>query len=822
MTLQLGTLLTVFILSVGFFALLFYKNIIRGRALEGHVLNENGISAESVVETGSSSKKFAVFAKRPGEFIYRTDTDGYAGIVSFLNDNPTIKQADNQRGTGQRLLSNNQRPTSENFALVKQASEAHDEYLHSLQITSQVVHYLLQQHIKGIPVAFSSLGLHQKGTAIQAVFGTVLTDETVPQKKLTLLDAENIVRTIIQNETSEIIGLAIKSKEEVYNGELTGLAASDHNHIAAHVFVTSQTTPLLINKEFVIDLVDGAVLYSDDHIIDVKSRKILNCARSGCPTVRDDVSKTAATGDAEVDRSFAILGDVYDYYFNTFGRDSINNGGMTMRATVHYPGSTNFECPNAAWTGAEMIACSGLVANDVWGHEFTHGVTQSSADLCYHDQCGALNESISDIFGFAIDPDDWTMGEDVTAPGIPKPIRSMSNPPLREDPDKLFSSLYYTGRDQRITVHSNSGVLNKGFYLMTAGGSFNGCTIRGITKEKSLAVIYQALTKPGYLVTSSNFKDAYTVITQACVDLASAGGSIIADDCEQVKRALQAVEMDQQDGTQYKPKKAEVPATCRGLTPEPTTLPVTIVPTQTPTTLPTGGLMASPTTSLGASPTPEPTIQPTAVASTPIPTQSGPTPIPTVEPTNEPTATPTPRPESLAITIKLRFQGISSVPVTRRVMPVSVGLTGPALDEALYEKPIFTASDRGVWTGEVVFDVAPGDYCLLIKGPYHIQRKICHRNPTESFPGGYRTHNETISFTGGQDSLDFSHITQLAGDIGEQNGVVNAQDISICREKLNRSDSQSVLAADIDLDGVVTAQDCANIFEALAFKFDEE
>ena len=36
---------------------------------------------------------------------------------------------------------------------------------------------------------------------------------------------------------------------------------------------------------------------------------------------------------------------------------------------------------------------------DVIGHELTHGVTEDEAGLEYQGQSGALNESLSDVFG---------------------------------------------------------------------------------------------------------------------------------------------------------------------------------------------------------------------------------------------------------------------------------------------------------------------------------------------------------------------------------------------------------------------------------------
>ena len=62
---------------------------------------------------------------------------------------------------------------------------------------------------------------------------------------------------------------------------------------------------------------------------------------------------------------------------------------------------------NAFWDGTQMVFGDGDGTSstaspssvDVIGHELTHGVTQYTADLTYHGQSGALNESVSDVFG---------------------------------------------------------------------------------------------------------------------------------------------------------------------------------------------------------------------------------------------------------------------------------------------------------------------------------------------------------------------------------------------------------------------------------------
>ena len=82
------------------------------------------------------------------------------------------------------------------------------------------------------------------------------------------------------------------------------------------------------------------------------------------------------------------------------GRDSLDDEGLPLVITVN----SNFRpCPNAFWNGSQLIFCSGMVCDDILAHEFTHGLTEYTANLIYQNQCGQLNESFSDIFGELVD-----------------------------------------------------------------------------------------------------------------------------------------------------------------------------------------------------------------------------------------------------------------------------------------------------------------------------------------------------------------------------------------------------------------------------------
>ncbi len=293
---------------------------------------------------------------------------------------------------------------------------------------------------------------------------------------------------------------------------------------------------------YVIEARTGAILTSYNELDTARNRQVYTANHSqSLPGTLVRSEGGPATGDDDADHAYQFLGDTYDYFFSRFGRDSYNNAGAAMKATVHY--GVNYQ--NAFWNGTQMVFGDGFPIDDVTAHEMTHAVTEYEANLIYQNQSGALNESFSDIFGEIIDqingagndtpPVAWLMGEDL--PGIGA-IRNMADPPAFGDPDRV-SSYNCTSSDNG-GVHTNSGIPNKAAYLMAAGGTFNGHTVVGIGIEKMGRVQYRALAE--YLTQSSTFLDDYNALNQACQDLIGTHG-ITTDDCTQVDQALLAVEM---------------------------------------------------------------------------------------------------------------------------------------------------------------------------------------------------------------------------------------------------------------------------------------
>ncbi|GAB2935513.1 M4 family metallopeptidase [Hafnia psychrotolerans] len=194
----------------------------------------------------------------------------------------------------------------------------------------------------------------------------------------------------------------------------------------------------------------------------------------------------ASNGDITVDEAYDYLGVTYDFFWQAYQRNSLDNKGLPLLGTVHY--DKDYE--NAFWNGQQMVFGDGdgeifnrfTIAIDVVGHELAHGVTESEAGLEYNGQSGALNESLSDVFGSLVkqfhlkqtaDKADWIIGEGLLAKGIHGTgLRSMSHPGtayddplLGKDPQPADMGGYVKTRDDNGGVHINSGIPNRAFYL---------------------------------------------------------------------------------------------------------------------------------------------------------------------------------------------------------------------------------------------------------------------------------------------------------------------------------------------------------------------
>ena len=212
--------------------------------------------------------------------------------------------------------------------------------------------------------------------------------------------------------------------------------------------------------------------------------------------------------DVAVNEAYDGLGATWTLYWQAFGRNSLDGSGLTLPATVHYGAGYD----NAFWDGQRMVFGDGdgrifnrfTVSVDVIGHELTHGVTQVTAGLLYNGQSGALNESLSDVFGSLVkqhalgqsaNDADWLIGQGLFTSRVKgRALRDMLNPgtayddpTLGKDPQPATMAGYVKTTADNGGVHVNSGIPNRAFALAARA-------IGGFAWEGAGAIWYAVLT----------------------------------------------------------------------------------------------------------------------------------------------------------------------------------------------------------------------------------------------------------------------------------------------------------------------------------------
>ena len=247
------------------------------------------------------------------------------------------------------------------------------------------------------------------------------------------------------------------------------------------------------------------------------------------------------SSDVAVNEAYDGSGATYDLYKEIYQRNSIDASGMRLDSTVHYQKGYD----NAFWNGEQMVYGDGdedqpvsdrlfnrfTIAIDVIGHELTHGVTQFEAKLNYSQQYGALNESMSDVFGSLVkqrqlnqtaDLADWIIGaglltSNVNGVGIRSmkaPGTAYNDPVLGKDPQPAHMKDYVTTISDNGGVHINSGIPNHAFYLIAM-------ELGGYAWEKAGQIWY--VTLKNKLSSTSNFQDCANFTYQTAGELYGAG-----------------------------------------------------------------------------------------------------------------------------------------------------------------------------------------------------------------------------------------------------------------------------------------------------------
>lgn len=319
---------------------------------------------------------------------------------------------------------------------------------------------------------------------------------------------------------------------------LDRIAATDEPHLAhaagaakATLATPRPTVPRAARLQRVtLDLsVDGGALVAQAN--PAPDRTVYDATHTqNLPGTKVRGEDDPAVGDATVNEAFDGLGDTHRFYWGAYRRDSIDGAGEALLATVHY----GEDYDNAFWNGEQMVfgdgdgqVFAGFTGSlSVIAHELTHGITQASGGLDYRDQPGALNESISDVFGVlaeqyaqgqTAEQASWLVGAGIfTARVKGRALRSLKapgtaydDPVLGKDPQPATMSGYVDTADDNGGVHINSGIPNHAFYLAATA-------IGGNAWERAGLVWYKTLTA-GSLAPSTTFAQFAAATTATAV-----------------------------------------------------------------------------------------------------------------------------------------------------------------------------------------------------------------------------------------------------------------------------------------------------------------
>ncbi|MGZ0067931.1 M4 family metallopeptidase [Microbacterium arborescens] len=214
------------------------------------------------------------------------------------------------------------------------------------------------------------------------------------------------------------------------------------------------------------------------------------------------------TGDRAADEAFDGLGATFSFFLDAYGRDSIDGRGGVLAATVHYGEAYD----NAFWNGERMVfgdgdgeVFTGFTGSlTVIAHELAHGVTEFSGGLTYAGQSGALNESLSDVFGALAEQHhlgqnaeraSWLIGAGIFTDAVQgRALRSLAEPGsaydddvLGRDPQPGHMRDYVVTTSDNGGVHINSGIPNRAFHLVAT-------RLGGYAWERAGLIWYRTLT----------------------------------------------------------------------------------------------------------------------------------------------------------------------------------------------------------------------------------------------------------------------------------------------------------------------------------------
>lgn len=472
---------------------------------------------------------------------------------SHLQDKKIADIYQNYRGKGISLSDANEAQKFLKEMYIPSHKDEEDfTFIQAKYGTNGSTYYNFQQTYKGLEVYGSEVSVQVSSDhKLESVIGKYSTALQIDTRA-------KVQGTVALQSTLNLISNADKTQQKIYQQPelVIYMDYDDQAHLAYESIVkySDPSGDQHIDKLFIdansAELIDSIDRIHTERDIDIYTLDG-NCVSfsGGGASLPGTLARNddSATGTVSVDNAYDFLNDGYYFYKHMFNRFSYDANDATVVATVDAKFSNNGQCSglNAffspddkqlAFGTGDSSTANFAYAADVVAHELTHAVTWKTSNLEYKNESGALNESISDIFGvaiqtwaksgggangnpesFQIDNETWLLGEQLDNTRF---IRYL-NDPTKDDrsPDNYDDR--YTGSDDNGGVHSNSGITNLSFALLVEGGTHpqNETTVEvtGIGMEKAIRIWYEAQTTT--ISTRTDFDNIRASLANAATSL---------------------------------------------------------------------------------------------------------------------------------------------------------------------------------------------------------------------------------------------------------------------------------------------------------------
>lgn len=478
---------------------------------------------------------------------------------------------------------------------------------HSFKLLKQnkdelgIKHFVYEHYYKGVKVMDDMVLVHEKNGKVTYVNGEIITDINLSPKqqptsgriksiiltdlnakgKVTISNIEEVItkvnngRKAAMYHTSKVEALCMKPLKAYtyYIDNVSGAVVKKNSRVHDVDTPSTSSTYYKGNQSITVDSYNGQFRLKDNerniHTMDGTTLDV-DTINGGIINVQEYINPVADYTGADTKPPVEVhwgMKNSYDYYMARHNRNSydgngakIDNyynfdfGGLTGGAnaaaldTPLYGGIVCMLYGNGKILGGLLTLMNPVVGIDVAGHEYSHLIIGRNGlgGLNYESESGAINESIADMLGTAIEfysgsSPNWTIGEGIPTASFLNPnpsphMRSMSDPnnanpgpqPDTYNGTNWASTANPTADNDHGGVHTNSGVGNYWFYLLSQGGSGtndigNPFNVTGITIEKAEKIIYRALTT--YMTPNTTYMDAYNFTKQAVTDLYGASSN---------------------------------------------------------------------------------------------------------------------------------------------------------------------------------------------------------------------------------------------------------------------------------------------------------